>query len=153
MPKPPCPPSRRSGAAAREAGVTLIELMIAVTIVSILASVALPAYNAYIVRGNVPQATARLATLQVQLEQFFQDNRTYVGAPGCAADTSNRYFDFSCSTQTATAFTLRAVGKGTMAGFTYTVDHQNVRTTAALPTGWARPTPNTCWAIRQDGAC
>ncbi|MFM7506455.1 MAG: prepilin-type cleavage/methylation domain-containing protein, partial [Rubrivivax sp.] len=65
----------------------------------------------------------------------------------------NRYFDFSCRTQTATAFTLQAVGKGTMAGFTYTVTHQNVRATTAVPTGWATPTPNNCWAIRKDGSC
>jgi type IV pilus assembly protein PilE len=152
MTKPSCP-LNRLGAATRAGGFTLVELMIVVAIVSILASVALPAYNDYIVRGNVPQATSRLGTLQVQLEQFFQDNRTYVGAPGCNEDTTNRYFDFSCTTQTATAFTLRAVGKGTMAGFTYTVTHQNVRATAAVPTGWATPNPNTCWAIRKDGSC
>jgi type IV pilus assembly protein PilE len=134
-------------------GFTLIELMITVAIVSILAAVALPAYNQYVVRGNVPQATARLATLQVQMEQFFQDNRTFVGAPGCTADTSNRYFDFSCSTQTATAYTLQAVGKGSMAGFTYTVNQQGVRTTASLPGGWSTPSPNTCWASRKDGTC
>lgn len=134
-------------------GFTLIELMITVAIVSILAAVALPAYNQYVVRGNVPQATARLATLQVQMEQFFQDNRTYLGAPGCNADTSNRYFDFSCSAQTATAYTLQAVGKGSMAGFTYTVNHQGVRTTASLPGGWSTPSPNTCWATRKDGTC
>jgi type IV pilus assembly protein PilE len=113
----------------------------------------MPAYNQYVIRGNVPQATARLATLHMQMEQFFQDNRTFVGAPGCTADSSNRFFNFSCSAQTATTFTLQAVGKGTMAGFTYTVNHQNVRTTAGVPAGWSTPSPNTCWAIRKDGAC
>ena len=148
--RPTQPPAPRRRVAA---GFTLIELMITVAIVAILAAVALPAYNQYVVRGNVPQATARLATLQVQMEQFFQDNRTYVGAPGCTEDTSNRYFDFSCSTQTATAYTLRAVGKGTMTGFTYTVNQQNQRSSAALPEGWSTPSPNNCWAIRSDGAC
>ena len=148
---PPCPP--QAAFAVRSRGFTLIELMVAVAIVAILAAVAMPAYTQYVIRGNVPQATARLATLQVQMEQFFQDNRTFVGAPGCTADSSNRVFDFSCSAQTATTFTLQAVGKGTMAGFTYTVNQQNVRTTAAVPTGWSAPSPNTCWAIRKDGAC
>ena len=40
-----------------------------------------------------------------------------------------------------------------MAGFTYTVTHQNVRATAAVPTYWATPNPNNCWAIRKDGTC
>jgi type IV pilus assembly protein PilE len=134
-------------------GFTLIELMITVAIVAILASVALPAYNDYIVRGNVPQATSRLAALQVQMEQFFQDNRTYVGAPGCTADSTNRHFNFSCSVQTATAYTLQAVGKGSMAGFTYNVNQQGLRTTAAVPTGWSAPSPNTCWATKKGGVC
>jgi type IV pilus assembly protein PilE len=147
-----CPgPRPRRARAVR--GFTLLELMITVAIVAILAAVALPAYNQYVVRGNIPQATSRLAALQVQLEQFFQDNRTFVGAPGCTADTSNRHFDFSCSVQTATAFTLSAVGKGTMAGFTYTVNQRNERSSAALPDGWVTPSPNTCWSIRKDGSC
>jgi type IV pilus assembly protein PilE len=153
MPTPPRHLPRPPRSSGRAAGFTLIELMIAVAIVSILAAVALPAYNQYVIRGNLPQATSRLATLQVQMEQFFQDNRTYLGAPGCNADTSNRYFDFSCSTQTATAFTLQAVGKGSMAGFTFTVNQQNVRASAALPSGWTTPSPNNCWAIRKDGVC
>jgi type IV pilus assembly protein PilE len=148
---PPCP--SRPALAGCSRGFTLIELMVAVAIVAILAAVAMPAYNQYVIRGNVPQATARLATLHMQMEQFFQDNRTFVGAPGCTADSSNRFFNFSCSAQTATTFTLQAVGKGTMAGFTYTVNHQNVRTTAGVPAGWSTPSPNTCWAIRKDGAC
>jgi type IV pilus assembly protein PilE len=139
-------------------GFTLIEIMIVVAIAAILTAVAVPAYNEYSVRGRIPDATSGLATKQVQLEQWFQDNRTYLGSDGninlpCFNDTRNRNFDVSCANLTATTFTLNAVGKGSMAGFTFTVDQANVRTTAAVPAGWAQPAPNNCWVAKKGGVC
>ena len=69
-------------------GFTLIEVLITIVIVSILSAVAIPSYREYVIRGNIPEATSRLATKQVQMEQFFQDNRTYVGGTGCTADST-----------------------------------------------------------------
>ena len=134
-------------------GFTLIELMVVVAIVGILAAVALPAYTDYIVRGKIPDGTARLAGLQVQMEQFFQDNRTYVGAPACNSDTTtSKHFDFACAAGTnATAFELQAVGKDTMAGFTYTVNQASAKTTSAVPTGWTASA--TCWVTKKGGVC
>lgn len=48
--------------ASRNAGFTLIELMIAVAVVAILAAVALPSYNDYVMRSH--RANARAALLQ-----------------------------------------------------------------------------------------
>jgi type IV pilus assembly protein PilE len=133
-------------------GFTLIELMIVVAVVAILGAISLPAYNDYVVRGKIPDATSNLATKRVQLEQFFQDNRTYVGAPACTADTtSSQYFNFSCTVQTATAYTVQALGKATMVGFTYTIDQSNSKVTVAVPTGWT--TNATCWVTKKGGAC
>ena len=83
----------------KQSGFTLIELMIVVAIVGILATIAYPSYSDYVIRGRIPEATSALAAKRVQLEQFFQDNRTYVGAPACAADdaTTSRFFNFSCN--------------------------------------------------------
>lgn len=133
-------------------GFTLIEVMITVAVVAILAAVALPQYRDYVTRGRIPEATSRLATLQVQAEQYFQDNRTYVGAPACSADTAtSKYFDFSCSASSATAFTLRAVGKDAMTGFTYTVTQAGAKATSAVPSGWTSSA--TCWITKKGGVC
>lgn len=139
----------------RQAGVTLIELMVAVAIVAILSAVALPAYTDYVKRGRIPQATNNLASMRVKLEQYFQDNRTYVGA--CVAGTIAPLppaddFTYTCPALTASTFTVQAVGSGSMAGFTYTLDESNNKKTTALPTGWGTA-PVDCWVRAKGGVC
>lgn len=140
---------------ARAAGFTLIEVMIVVVVIGILAAIALPSYNDFIIRGKIPDATSHLAAKRVQMEQFFQDNRVYTGAPACNSDAaSSQYFTFSCSVAgSPTAFTLQAVGTGTMAGFTFTIDQAGTKTTGAVPAGWSTPSPNTCWVTKKGGIC
>ena len=135
-------------------GFTLIELMIVVVVIGILAAVAVPSYRDYMIRGKIPEATANLATKRVQMEQSFQDNRTYVGATACTADTStSTEFNFSCSgTPTVDTYTLQAVGKGSMAGFTYTINQSNQKATTAVPAGWGTA-PVTCWVTKKGGTC
>lgn len=132
-------------------GFTLIELMITVAIVAILAAVALPAYNDYVTRGRIPEATSELANRRVQAEQFFQDNRTYVGAnPACAA-TAGQRFSFSCTVQTAATYTIQAQGTGAMTGFTYTINQTGARATTSVPAGWTANA--TCWVTNRGGTC
>jgi len=140
--------------ARQQRGFTLIELMITVVIVAIIAAVALPSYTEYVTRGKIPDATANLASKRVKLEQYFQDNRTYVGASDCTSDsTTSKYFTFSCTASSATAYTLQAVGVSSMAGFTYQVTETNTRSTVAVPSGWTLPSPNNCWVTKKGGVC
>ena len=146
----------------REKGFSLVEVMIVVVIIGILAAVAIPNYNDYLMRSKVPEATSRLSDLRVRMEQYFQDNRTYAAAPACNADTTpSKYFDFSCNdtggvtTATATAFVVRAVGKGSMAGFAYTLDQNGVKGSviqAPAPEDW-QGTQAACWLTNTGGAC
>lgn len=136
----------------RQQGFTLIELMIVVAVMGILAAVALPSYTAYVIRGKVPDATSNLANKRVLMEQFFQDNRTYVGAPACAADTTtSTNFDFTCTSLIASAYTIRATGKGSMAGFIYTIDQLNNKVTLGVPASWVAN--SNCWTLKPDGTC
>jgi type IV pilus assembly protein PilE len=138
-------------------GFTLVELMVVVAIVGILSAIALPAYSDYVMRGKIPDAIANLAAKRVQLEQFYQDNKTYAGAPACTADTTtSKYFDFSCFVAgTASVYTLQAAGKSSMAGFTYTVDQSNVKGSSIVspaPAGWVAAS-TSCWISNKGGSC
>lgn len=129
--------------------------MIAVAIVSILAAVAVPQYTGYVTRSRIPDATAALAGKQVLLEQYFQDNRTYVGAPACNSDsTTSNYFTFSCvdSATSASAYVLQATGQGTMSGFSYTVNQAGAKSSSVTGvSGWTGS--NTCWVTKPGGVC
>ncbi len=150
----------------RSRGFTLIELMIAVAIIAILAAIAIPSYAEYVRRGRITEAVSALSGMRVKMEQYFQDNRTYPtgcviqpAAPGATQVqlTSLQSFDLACGNLTATTYTVTATGKVAMAGFAYTIDEQNVRTSAlsgsGASAGWTAAAPNTCWVIRKGGYC
>lgn len=61
-------------------GFTLIELMITIVIVAILASIAIPSYRQYVIRGNRTAAQAAMMEIATQQQQFFVANRTYAEA-------------------------------------------------------------------------
>ena len=74
----------------RNHGLTLIELLIVLVIVSILAAIAIPSYRGYVQRSNRAAAKSVMMNIASQQEQFFVDRKRYATALsqlGYAADT------------------------------------------------------------------
>ena len=142
----------------RENGFTLIELLIVIAIIGIISAIAVPQYTDYVTRSKLAEATGTLSEHRVRMEQYFQDNRTYVGA--CTAGTvaplpTGRYFVYDCGVPTATTYTVTATGvaaEGT-AGFVFTINQANARATTGTPAAWGSVTNPNCWINKKTGTC
>ena len=152
----------------RQIGFTLIELMATVAIVAILGAVAYPNYTTYLQRGRLMDASSKLSDYRVKMEQYYQDNRTFLNTAGTACGVADpatlpgESFDIKCNAglATATSYTVDVIGIAAknMSGFTYrlVVDGTGLtKSTVSVPTtyGWKYPSPNNCWTIRKDGSC
>ncbi|MGJ7501690.1 type IV pilin protein [Variovorax sp. ZT5P49] len=142
------------------AGFTLIEVMITVAIVAILASLALPSYRDYVLRGQLVDGTNGLSAMRADMERFYQDNRSYLKTgtfvPPCSKTTVVGYFTLSCTTDpaaTSTSYTLQAVGSGPTTGFTFFVDQLGVQSTTidSKVSGWTGC--KAAWVTRRGQAC
>lgn len=138
---------------AHQKGFTLIELMIVIAVIGIIASIALPSYTGYIKKGKAVEATSNLADLRIKAEQYFQDNRTYVGI-NCAP-TEAKYFTYACTAAdgsgspdaTGYLFTATGVAAEGMTGFSFTVNEANTKTSQYD----GGSTVTGCWATKKAG--
>jgi prepilin-type N-terminal cleavage/methylation domain-containing protein len=134
-------------------GFTLIELMITVAIVAILATIALPSYRDYVIRGRLVDATNTLSATRARMEQFYQDNRTYVGGP-CATSQTVKEFAVVCAPiPTATAYTMTATGSGSTNGFVFSINQDATQATTSWPAAWGTAPAGNCWAMRKGETC
>lgn len=104
-------------------GFTLVELMIAVVIVGILASVAIPAYTQYTVRAKRAAAESFIMSVANKQEQYILDARQYTDTLGTGglgltapADVSAHYnITITNVGATPPTYTINAVPTGSQA--------------------------------------
>ncbi|MFQ3789943.1 type IV pilin protein [Halomonas sp. A29] len=128
-------PSRqppRHDASRRQHGFTLIELMIAVAVIAILASIAVPSYRGYVERATRTDAQSGLMEAAGQLERCYTVNNSYAGCSVIAASPDGNYaisLSSTASTYTLTASLNSGRGPDGCAG-DLTLNHQGVRSPA-----------------------
>ena len=128
-------------------GFTIIELLVALSIVGILTGVALPSYIDYVQWSRVPVALDALSSHATRMEQRYQDTGSYASNGSCAASLPTAAnFALSCSVASSgQGFTAIAAGSGSMAGYSYSIDQMSNRVTLSHPKGV--PAVN-CWSMR-----
>jgi type IV pilus assembly protein PilE len=145
-----------------QSGITLIELVIVVLIVSLLAAIALPIYDEQVRKSRRGDAAGGLKAVANALERHFTMNTTYASATlGCnATDTfvnttpideacqgggATAYYNLSISASTVTTYTIQAAPTGAQAGDrcgTLTLTHAGVKGVTGADPG---VTWDQCW--------
>lgn len=117
---------------SRQLGLTLIEVMVVVAIISVLATIVYPLYTDQLRKSRRASATVALASIAQAQERFFTANSTYAttldgsgsgNLAGNALDvsdyltsglaTDDGFYTIAISGASATAYTLTATANGT----------------------------------------
>ena len=129
-------------------GITLIELMIVVVVVSILAAIAFPNYQEFTARAKRNEAKAALLQIATNQERFYLNNNTFTqdmtalgfSADPFTTDTGSYVIDVTSADATnysATA-TYQLGGSEAAKCLTFTVDGRGAKTSGPQGDCWER---------------
>lgn len=126
----------------QNSGFTLIEVMIAVTIIGILAAIAYPSYIDFVTKSGRSEGVAAVMQVANLQEQYYLDNRTFTTDLTALGMTASPFITehghYSVASTGGTTFTVTATAKGTQASRdsacgTITLTHAGVKS------------PQECW--------
>ncbi len=127
-------------------GFTLIDLVIAIAVIAILATIALPAYSNYIRRAKIHDAFNFLVALRAKQELYWIDAHDY-GPSACAIGAlpgSSQYFSYTCDINNSQqGYLITAKGQGDLLNYNFTIDQSGRRITIDFPGISALPV--SCW--------
>lgn len=130
-------------------GFTLLELMIAVVVVTLLASVAYPSYLGQMARSRRADAKQSLVELAQRMERYYTERGTYAGAAlgsnGIFPSASRAgHYSLAIASQDADGFSITATPAGVQTGdacATFSYNHLGEQGVA----GGATLSATKCW--------
>lgn len=129
-------------------GVTLLELMIVVVIISILTAIAYPSYRQYVARAKRNEAKAGLLQIATLQERFYLQNNSYTTdltnlgfLVAANAPSESGTYQFNVTAANANTFAANAAYQGTdgetLKCATFTIDGQQTKNSTPY---------NDCWS-------
>ncbi len=116
----------------RNKGFTLIEVMVVVTILGIIAAVAIPSYNNYIERTRVTTARTKLQENAVTLGKLYLRKNSYASAADVLGIQTDEFFTYTVESVSAEGYRLKARAKGDISKDVY---FDNLGVTFICPSG------------------
>ena len=118
--------SARSDRQYRQAGFSLVELLVVLVIMGVLSALALPGYSRYVQRGNRTEVMAALLEAQHFMERYYSANGQYLSPAYAVPMLPQRLqriplqgtvrYQLSVREATVNSYLLQAVPEGSMAG-------------------------------------
>jgi type IV pilus assembly protein PilE len=136
--------------AVRQSGFTLIELMITVAIVGILAAIAYPSYQQYVLSSRRAEAQSDMLKIQLGLEKWRANQASYASVEDLSDSVStpadlarvlsdaNAYYTYTIPVAAGSTYTINAAPQGAQ-----TAD--SGCTPLTLNQSGARTPPAGCW--------